>query len=372
MGYGRFASVGAVCLALLLLASGCKAPTTGSTGAATPSGQTETVVLKVNTFEPEDPYSGAGGKDVWKWWAEELGKRANGKVRVEIYYAEGLHKNTDSLEALDAGVSDVAFFTNPALVGRFPISSDLFTDSPLGSMIARQKGVTRKEDRYNFQLAVLDKLLAQGLLEEYKGYKVVGWKVITPNLLFTTNKKVTRLEDLKGLKLRAPGKTGFKIVQGLGGSPATVTTTEVYTALERKVVDGGVLGIAALKKFKWAEVVKYGVDYPLTRGMQTALMTERKWNSLPEDVRAAIEELKPELTARLTGREMQLETEAIEAFIQGGGELIKLSPEEEARWDKVMGTIVEQTIAELESKGLPARKVVEIAEQTAEEFRASR
>ncbi len=56
---------------------------------------------------------------------------------------------------------------------------------------------------------------------------------------FHTNKQMTSLEDLKGMRLRVSGNEQGRILERLGGSQVSMAGGEVYQALERGVIDGG-------------------------------------------------------------------------------------------------------------------------------------
>lgn len=56
---------------------------------------------------------------------------------------------------------------------------------------------------------------------------------------FHTNKSMTTLEDLQGMRLRVSGNEQGRILERLGGSQVSMAGGEVYQALERGVIDGG-------------------------------------------------------------------------------------------------------------------------------------
>ncbi len=112
-----------------------------------------------------------------------------------------------------------------------------------------------------------------------------------PGLIHTVKKPVTKLEDLKGMKIRSTGLAS-KIITALGASPVGTTMPETYDALRTGVAEGATAPIQALKGFRWGEVVKYtilnyGSSY--STGFFVAMnksQVERSASGYSEDIRA--------------------------------------------------------------------------------------
>ena len=86
-------------------------------------------------------------------------------------------------------------------------------------------------------------------------------------------------------------------------------------------------------------------------------MNEDFWNKLPPD-------LKQLVTKSMTGVEKEvgeawdaLDIPGKKALMDGGGEAIRLSPEENAKFRKIGAEVAEAKVKELEGKGLPARPI---------------
>lgn len=102
-----------------------------------------------------------------------------------------------------------------------------------------------------------------------------------PAQVLFINKKITKLKDLKGMKIRASGRTTAEFIDALGATGVTLAFSEVPQSLQRGVVDGAVTGSLSGYSAGWGEVAKYlyplpvgGWDYVIT-GMRMG-----KWNEL--------------------------------------------------------------------------------------------
>jgi len=278
------------------------------------------------------------------WWAAELQKRTNGALKVTVFHAQTLGKVRDSLDMLESGTADVVMFPAPAFPGRFPVS-ELVADTPLL--------------RGNIRLAneVMDQLLMDGLLKEFNQYKVICWFNIDTMMLFTT-KKVTTLEELKGLKIRARGRASTEMVERLGASPVALEVGELYTSLERGIVDGVTTCITAFSMMKLFEVCKYLVDEPLYGGLVPVLMSKRSWNKLPSDIQLIIEQVNKELAYTFFNFIWEEMKNGYEIASQGGREITKLSPKEQERWQKTIRPVTDAALARINEKGLPGEKIM--------------
>ena len=105
------------------------------------------------------------------------------------------------------------------------------------------------------------------------------------NHFLFTQKKIARIEDLKGMKVRVPPLTRF-FVAGMGAEPVTLPPGEVYLALQRGTVEGMTWPVYdGFTNFGWQEVSKFMVTHPLYRNGISIVVNLRKWNALPEDAK---------------------------------------------------------------------------------------
>jgi TRAP-type C4-dicarboxylate transport system substrate-binding protein len=212
-------------------------------------------------------------------------------------------------------------------------------------------------------------LYYKGLLKEsLKDYKFLWWQAIAPiHLMVLRNKKVTRMEELKGLKIRGmPGlRTAFN--EALGATGVAMPTTECYMALERGTLDGLNTAVESAVSLKFNEVTKYWLWEPVCTGGLMIAMNLKVWNSLPPDIQTIIEQLSAEANYRF--KELMPTPAEDRALLKKlGWEVYELSPEERARWHKVAHQVVEKWVAERESKGLPMRQVMEVVKRVSESF----
>jgi TRAP-type transport system periplasmic protein len=103
-------------------------------------------------------------------------------------------------------------------------------------------------------------------------------------------KKELKKPDFKGLRFRvSPVYT--PLVEALQGTAVPMAPGDVYTALERGVVDGFGWTYTGIDVWGWQEVSKYAINHPFYSLDGAILINQDVWNKLPGDVKSALEEI---------------------------------------------------------------------------------
>ena len=106
---------------------------------------------------------------------------------------------------------------------------------------------------------------------------------------------VNSLDDIKGKKIRIFAKAQADYMTALGATAVSIPIADVYSALERGVIDGCVTGPEIAAGFKYHEVVQHVTDLMLGPGAGYCVVSEKAWRSLPADYHKALDALLPEM-----------------------------------------------------------------------------
>jgi TRAP-type C4-dicarboxylate transport system substrate-binding protein len=195
---------------------------------------------------------------------------------------------------------------------------------------------------------------------EYKGAKVL-WLHTTPAMKLMMKKKPVRsLEDLKGLKIAVSGDVGVKVAKALGFAPVTMPTADIYVAQDKGVIDGHIRPSELLISRSFHEVTKYAIDVDLGHDLFFIAMNQNTFNKLSPDAQKVFDKLSGDWAVDFTGKEWdKFESDAEGQAKAKGIEYISLAPQEMARWRKLLAPIQEEYAADLESKKLPGKKILE-------------
>lgn len=91
---------------------------------------------------------------------------------------------------------------------------------------------------------------------------------------------IKNISDLKGKKLRT-GATGIPFLKSVGAAPIGMPPPDIYTALERGVIDGYILPAETIRDFGLVKASKYMVFPGFYQPCQFILVNLDRWNGLP-------------------------------------------------------------------------------------------
>ncbi|OGA99368.1 MAG: C4-dicarboxylate ABC transporter [Burkholderiales bacterium RIFCSPHIGHO2_12_FULL_61_11] len=253
-------------------------------------------------------------------------KKFPGRVQVQVFPSSQLFGDAKEMEALLLGdvqliapsLSKFDRYTKKVQVFDLPF---LFDD--IDAVDRFQSGPQGK--------ALLESMVNRGL--RGLGYWHNGMKQLSTN-----KDKLTRPEDVKGLKFRIQASDVLEAqFRALGASPQKMAFSEVYQALQTGVVDGQENTWSNIYSQKFHEVQKtiaetnHGViDY--------MVVTNAKWfDGLPADIRKGLSEAMTEATAYSNKLALDFnEADRKKIADAGKAKIQKLSKEDVAAWRKAM------------------------------------
>jgi len=246
--------------------------------------QTPTVNWRMQSIfpPPEELFQGAGVLGVygqWKELARRVEKRTNGGFKINIFLPNELCKMNECPEALMAGMID-------ALGGNGMYWTGVWPEGFISGNIPYSTK-TYKAFENIYRNTEYIKLLRRGHAK-----KNVYWLCATESASanFMTNFPMHSAADMKGKKIAASGPRA-DLVKAMGGSPVNVASAEMYTAMQRGLVDGITYPPYCGISYKFFEVVKYviwpGITVP---SMGEIVINLESWNKLPEDYKKILNE----------------------------------------------------------------------------------
>lgn len=275
-------------------------------------------------------------------------KRTGSRVKITYFHAETLGKSRDFLDMLDRGVCDIVTVIPSMYPGQFEMAG-LF-DLPMLGISNRPVAAE-----------VAWELFFAGYLKEYEKFKVLAFAGSDSICMLLRKKKVTTLEDLKGLKIRVPGTFVADLLTTFGASPISIPAGEAFMAMDRGVIDGYVSGSASIIGRKLYEVGAYFIGSPrFNAPVIPMLMNNSKWSSMPPDVQLNVEQAIAEFKYIQLRHYQDADRAVDETMKQHKVEVIELSASEVARLQKAAAPIIDKWVAEKAAKGQPAKEMVEL------------
>ncbi|MFC1863078.1 TRAP transporter substrate-binding protein DctP [Thermodesulfobacteriota bacterium] len=240
---------------------------------------------------------------------EMLEKYYPGEVEIKYIGGPEAIPTRDQPEALRAGTVDMYYGTAAYYAGIAPAAN-----------CSKLSQLTSQEEKDVGSDALFDEIHRKLMNSTYLG--ALGSQL--PFQLYTL-KKVTSVDQLKGLKIRtSPMYVDF--LKALGTSPISTSPGDVYQAIERGVVDGFMWPLFSIRGYGWHEVTKYIVGPPFYKVSHPLLMNAKKWDSLPKYIQAVfMGALRLEVIAIDARTEEEIDNEYIELKKAGMG-IIEFSP----------------------------------------------
>ena len=245
--------------------------------ATTGPASAQTKLKWAHVYEIAEPYHTEA-----LWAADEIKKRTNGRYEIAVFPASQLGNENQLNEALGFGAIDIIYVGINFVAATYP---------PLG--ISGAPFMLRDLDHWKaYRDSKLFSELVQGYDEKTR-HKVTALTYYGQRHV-TANRRISKPEDMQGMKLRVPPAPLFLMFTKSVGADATpIAFSDVYTALQQGLVDGQENPLPTIMAKKFYEVQSHIVlTGHITESMVTVIGSH-VWNKLtPDDQKVFVETLK--------------------------------------------------------------------------------
>jgi TRAP-type C4-dicarboxylate transport system substrate-binding protein len=179
--------------------------------------------------------------------------------------------------------------------------------------------------------------------------KVLGL-VALPVQGLASKSKVVKFDDVKGQKIRSADKLSGDIATALGGSPISLSATEVYQALSRGVVDSAIANWIMMGAFRLTEVTNdYVTGVSLGSPSGFIIMNSNAYEKLSDKGKKILAKYTGADTSREVGTGLENLSHGLrDSIIKNNSKynVIELSAEEKVRWNQALKATQDRWIAE--------------------------
>lgn len=297
---------------------------------ATASGKAETapsqerLVLRYADNQPADYPTTLAAKRL----AELVEQRTNGRIQIEVFCDGVLGDERSIIEQLQFGGMDMARVSLSPLAEFVPQLNIL------------QLPYLYRDSEHLWK--VLDGEIGDSFLEaaESKGLKGLAWFDAGARSFYTSEKPITRLEDMKGMTIRVQeSQLMVDMIAALGATATQTSYADVYSNLLTGAIDGAENNWPSYEATKHYEVAKYFTLDEHNRIPEMQIISKIVWDKLsPEDQQTL---KQAALESAIYERELwaQKEKAAEQKMMDSGTIVIHLSEAEKTRFQNAMSAI---------------------------------
>ncbi|MEP4039113.1 TRAP transporter substrate-binding protein [Pseudophaeobacter sp.] len=309
-------------------------------GAAASSAFAADVTLRMHQFLPAQA---SVPKNILNVWADKIEAESGGRIEIQRYPSMQLGGKPPELidQAID-GIADIVWTVSGYTPGRFP-RTEVFE---LPFTMTNAEAVSRAY----WELAEETMMDA-----DFKQFKVLGLWVHGPGLIHSS-KPISSLEDLNGVKLRAPTRVTNTMFKSLGATPVGMPVPAVPEALSKGVIDATVIPWEVTVPLKVNELVSNHTTFGDSSLYTTTFifaMNKDRWNALPDDLKAIIDANSGLEFSAFAGRQMQADDEpGLKQATARGNNIISLTDGQVAKWKAASVPTTDAWVAEMDGKGV--------------------
>jgi TRAP-type transport system periplasmic protein len=263
-----------------------------------------------------------------KDYAAAVERDSGGRIKTEIYPSSQLGSTQQQAEGVQFGAIQCQIVPPEFLAGideRFEVltAPGLVTSVEQGQRLAANP-------------AVLKLMLGLGA---DKGLRGVALFMSSPSVI-VARAPIRQLADFKGKKIRIFASQFQSVaMQRLGATPKAMTLGEVRPALQDNAIDAAVTSVAVLSPMHFQEVAKYVTDTgePAIFGI---VEISKKWHdALPADLQRIVDQDAASEAIAIRPLAKTYNDRARQSWVAGGGELITLSPDDQAAMLKILASV---------------------------------
>ena len=284
-------------------------------------------------------------------WAKELAEKTGGRLEIQIFPAMQLGGKAPQLaEQARNGIVDIAWTLPVYTPSRYPIAETL--SLPFMVTTAEKTSVA------------MHTLMDEFGQKEYRGTRPLAFHVHGAGKFHMREKPIRTAADFAGIKMRAPNQSFGELLKALGAEPVFFPVPEMALGLSNGVIDGTCLPYEVVPAFKLQELCSVHCEAePGARGLYAnsfaLLMNEAKYEGLPDDLRAALDETTGKAMSQALGKAF----DGFELIGRGlcekqGNEIVSIAAAEVNKWRESTGAVNEGWIKTLNDAGHDGKAVL--------------
>jgi TRAP-type C4-dicarboxylate transport system substrate-binding protein len=208
-------------------------------------------------------------------FANKVKEKSQGRMEIRVHPASSLYPSHELIPALVDGRAEIG-----------PVVSGYLTDILLEIGPLDLPFMTGSLDEHRKAANALRPFFTEMLAK--RGLKLLAINAWPTQQLFSLA-PVKTVADWKGKKIRVYGADSANTARALGAAPVSIGFGEVYTALEKKTVDGAMTSATNAEPMKFFEVSKFiNYWYLAGAGSEWFVVNQKAFDALPKDLQQVV------------------------------------------------------------------------------------
>lgn len=317
---------------------------------ALPAAAQQEIKLTVASGHP--PISGAVA-EIREFFIPEVDKRlaASGKYKINWTqsYAGTIAKPPGMLKAIEDGAADVGHVPFLFNGDKLPLEQITYV-TPFGP-----------EDAIKLTAVInkLRKMVPEMDQQILKHKQVMLASLPTDAYQIVAKKAVSKVDDLKGMKLGTAGQAG-NWVRNTGVVAVAGDLTTFYNSMQTGVYEGVITFDTAVSAYKFYEVAPYVIQVGFGAQYASGLtVNERRWKAFPEEVRQAFLAVAPQYEEKVSVYYRDAGENSIKNAVGKGAKLVPFPKEERVKLAAMLPNIAKEWAEAADKKGLPGTRMLQ-------------
>ncbi|MBN1831094.1 MAG: TRAP transporter substrate-binding protein DctP [Deltaproteobacteria bacterium] len=278
--------------------------------------------------------------------ARRFNSRVNGEYRIQVFPGESLAKIPEYFDAVRVGaieMADAPWGVYAGLDPRLSLIETPFLFNNIEAGTAAAKRLLPLHDR---------------ILQERFNAKALGLMHLS-GMEVLSSRPITILEDWKGLMVGAISPAMAILIKELGGSPVTIMWTDLYTSLQKGIIDGTVNGTHGSIENGLMDVCTDVSYFFGSSGWNGFTINLDLWKRMPPDIQQILLEEVDRAVDWIHNRFARWEVEDLESFQKRGLNIHIISNNEREKWCQRLRTYQEKQFSSMSEFGIKVKEIVD-------------
>lgn len=310
--------------------------------------------MTVSTYHPASHYFTEIGVESWMSCVED-----RSDIEFQFFPGGQIASGENSLDAVNNGLTDVVTIPIGYVSGKMPLSGL--------SMLPNMGGSADKASRAFREMVESDTYIAEEFAEN--NITPIMVSLLPPYQIQTKGEPLDSLDKFDGAIIRSGGGSMTLVIESLGASPIELTGADMYTSMQRGIIEGTIMPISSIKPYSMHELVdSVSTNADFGTFSNIFVMNSEKYNSLSDGHREAINECGIQAEKSLSKYLDSADEELIKEYEAMGINIYEIPEQELEKINQKFEVVANDFVARLESRGEPAEEVLEDYRKVLEEL----